>query len=225
VSDRITVITTCTNRKVAPSDSGEFDELPGLQREATTFPAERLYAGGQHRRLMDGVDSLRAHRPVDVWVISAKAGLVPGNVALLPYDESFTGLTPDEVRHRADVLQIPLQFRTIAAKPSALTIVLAGNDYFDAALLAEPIDWRAPAIAFVSPSRATKLVVHPLLRTVPVGQSVAKAWSLPLTLLKGELVRRMLQSLTEGFDPAALLSHQDHLDRLLAPDLQPAIGQ
>ena len=115
----VTVITTCTSRKAAGS----------------AVRAERLYEGEQHRRLMEGVRFLRAIRPVKTWVISAKAGIVAGDEALDPYDESFTGLRPSELQRRATVLRIPERIRAITSEPSAFNLVLLGSQYFDAARL------------------------------------------------------------------------------------------
>ena len=155
-----------------------------------TVPAERLYAGEQHRRLMAGVDALRAQRPVEVWVISAqgRAGLRRGRTRR-PTTTRLPGCRHDELRARADRLGIA-ERRSVgsSANPCALTLLLVGNDYFDAARLDEPVDWAvADARARQPESRRTDARA-PQLRAVAVGQALAKRWSLPLTLLKGEIV-------------------------------------
>ena len=97
MSDAIRVITTCTSRKLATADRARpWSSLPGLARRTRDLPAERLYTGEQHRRLMAGVRrTARLSAPVEVWVISAKAGLISGKHELAPYDESFTGMPAD----------------------------------------------------------------------------------------------------------------------------------
>jgi hypothetical protein len=201
VDDLVRVITTCTSRKAQMPGSSTTASLPGLEPVAAMpIAAERLYVGEQHRRLMAGVDELRARRVVAVWILSAKAGLVPGEDRLDSYDETFAGLRPHELRRRADELGIADAFRHVAGTPCSLTLVLAGNEYFDAAKLAEPVDWGGPAIAFVSTSRALEVQAHCRLRVIAVGQDDAKRFSLPLTLLKGELARRLLSGLAIGSD-------------------------
>lgn len=197
MSGHIRVITTCTSRKVELKTESDHSALPGLAASATV-PAERLYAGEQHRRLMAGIGVLRSRYRVDVWVISAKAGLIRGDEELSPYDESFASLPVDEVRERADRLGIPKDLRQLVALPCNLTILLVGNDYFDAARLDDPVDWASPTLALISPSRAVRMPVHPKLAPLAVGQDLARAWSLPLTLLKGEIARRVLVELSHG---------------------------
>jgi hypothetical protein len=195
MTDRVQIITTCTSLKsaAAASPGSAVDSLPGLEAPANApVTAERLYVGGQHRRLMAGVDELRTRHPVDVWIVSAKVGLVFGDDRMESYDDTFSGLSPRELRRRADALGIPCAFRDVAERNSALTLVLAGNEYFDAARLAEPVEWGSSAIALVSPSRAAEMPAHPSLRVCVVSQAAAKRWSLPLTLLKGEVARRLL---------------------------------
>ena len=109
MSAPIRVITTCTSRKLASVPTPDHDVLPGLECDDGRVPAEVLYTGEQHRRLMAGVRAAEAVRPVEVWVISAKAGLVAGKHELAPYDESFAGM-PTEWWHfdDADATRYPL---------------------------------------------------------------------------------------------------------------------
>jgi hypothetical protein len=197
---RVIVITACTSRKVS----------------GPPVSAERLYLGEQHRRLMDGVDMLRCVRPVDVWVISAKAGVLEGDEPLASYDETFARLTPSKLRSRAEALGIPERVRALAREPSELTLVLAGNDYFDAACLGDPIDWRARTMALISARSAARIPPHPRLRAVGVGQADARRFSLPLTLLKGEFAKRLLAQVASGVRVSDLMdprrSIHDHLD-------------
>jgi hypothetical protein len=196
--------------------------LPGLARDHDALPAERLYAGEQHRRLMAGVRDLEAVRPVDLWVISAKAGLISGKSELAPYDESFAGMGADQLRTAADGLRIPDDFRKLVSHPAALTFVVVGNDYFDAAALDRPVPWGSPTLLFASPSRGTRLPGHRYLRSIPVSQALAKHWSLPLTMLKGELVGRLLTALAAATTtPSELFADENVLNALLIPSDQP----
>jgi hypothetical protein len=217
MSDHIRVITTCTSRKVAVETELDRVALPGMAAPVT-LPAERLYAGEQHRRLMAGIAALRDRFPVDLWVISARAGLIAGDEEIAPYDESFSGLPPGKAREQGDRLGIPRDLRQLATEPCRLNVLLVGNDYFDAARLDERVHWASPTLALVSPSRAARMPAHPNVRPVIVGQALAKEWSLPLTLLKGEIVRRVFFDLGRGSrtvgsvaaDPSLLHTLNDH---------------
>jgi Family of unknown function (DUF6884) len=209
MTDRIRVITTCTSRKLAPVDPGPLAALPGLEHHAAEVPAEELYTGEQHRRLMRGVNELREHQEVEVWVMSARAGLIAGDALIGAYDESFAGMDPAQLRLAADRLRIPQAFRDLVGQRVELTLVLTGNGYFDAAQLEAPVRWGGPTVVLASPSRVARLPAHRNLRSVAVSQSLAKQWSLPLTLLKGEIVRGILIALAHRrITPQALFANE-----------------
>lgn len=221
MSGHIRVITTCTSRKVALETGSDHAALPGLAAPGT-LPAERLYSGEQHRRLMAGINALRDQFRVDLWVISARAGLVAGDEELAPYDESFSGLPTRQAREQADRLGIAADLRRLVAQLCELTILLVGNDYFDAAHLDEPVDWASPTLALVSPSRAARMPSHSNLRPLVVGQTLAREWSLPLTLLKGEIVRRILFDLGRGIrTTGSVMTDESLIDRLNGHSYQP----
>lgn len=226
MTSTVRVITTCTSRKVANPGRADRASLPGLGMVPDApIPAERLYAGEQHRRLMAGVDELRNYRPVEVWVISAKAGFLAGERPTATYDDSFTRLGPGELRRRADDLGIAETLRAVARQPRQLTVILAGNEYFDAARLDEPVEWSGATLALVSPRSASRMPADEFLRVVPVGQAEAKRWSLPLTLLKGEIARRLFSAIALGSDPESIMEPGlDLLTRLAAPRPQILVG-
>lgn len=222
LSDTIRVVTTCTSRKQGAFAGTSRSPLPGLAREDNDLPAELLYIGEQHRRLMVGVRELQAVRPVEVWVISAKAGLISGKHEIAPYDESFAGMRVDAIRAVADRLNIPNDVRRLVGDPAELTMVLVGNDYFDAADLGRPVAWASPTLLFASSSRIAQLPPYPNLRPVVVNQALAKRWSLPLTLLKGELVRRLLSALAStAITPSELFVNDNARHALLTSPALP----
>jgi hypothetical protein len=198
VKSAVRVITTCTSRKVPPIADRRSSPLRVFDQGDQCLAAEDLYAGEQHRRLMAGVHEQRAHRAVEVWVISAGVGLVQGDEKICAYDETFAGASQRQIRDRADVLDIPSSLRRLVAEPCARTFVVAGNHYFDAARLDQSVAWGSPTLALVSHSRALRMPAHPRLQTIAVGQADARQWSLPLTLLKGEIVRRMLVTIAQA---------------------------
>src|SRR5690348_7730055 len=101
---KIQVITSCTGEKrhSAPNqlvqedfrglhDSGLFNAR--LQSLSECFlPAEDMYTGEQHARLMSGVQTIRkslSDDAVDVWILSAGYGLISGHVRIVPYECTF----------------------------------------------------------------------------------------------------------------------------------------
>src|SRR4051812_1872066 len=102
--DRVTVVTSCTGVKAA---------APGA------VPAEDLYRGQQHLRLMRGVRRLRdAGTQVDLWVVSAGYGLVRGSDPVERYDRTFTGLRASKRQEAAQRLGIPAAIRDVLTTPS-----------------------------------------------------------------------------------------------------------
>src|SRR5687768_14802066 len=123
---RVNVITSCTGRKLALA--------PG-----DTAPAERLYCGQHHVRLMRGVEYLRgAGATVDVWIVSAGHGLVHGAEPLATYEKTFQGRRRLERHAMASQLGIPQAIGAVLASRADLTIVLLGDDYLQACQLAGP---------------------------------------------------------------------------------------
>jgi hypothetical protein len=160
---------------------------------------------------MEGVDALRNVRPVETWIISARAGLVAGDEPLRRYDDSFARLGRRELQRRAAALDIPARIRKLATQPRSLTLLLAGNEYFDAARLEEPIEWTGPTVALISPRSVVRCPRHPLFLPVGIGQAEARRFSLPLTLLKGELAKRLLLSLAYGVRAETLFDESSSL--------------
>lgn len=108
---RLLVITSCTGEKaVTSADQLRLDDFRQgathiAQRERALadlcLPAEQLYTGLQHQRLMSGVRALREQArdvTLDLWVLSAGYGLVPAARKLAPYEATFANLGRKELR-------------------------------------------------------------------------------------------------------------------------------
>ena len=195
---RILVVTSCTGLKAIGAG-----EAP--------VPAERLYRGEQHRRLMLGVEAFRAAETgydLDLRILSAGHGLVEGQRPLRFYDTTFSGLGRAEIGRRSRALDVPAAFRRLLAEPYALAILLLGGDYMEAAALDPEDPLGGPAIAFSGPAAARRLA-HPALKIVPAGKEEARRFSCGLVGLKGELAGRLLD----------LLAHRPELaSEVAAPD-------
>ncbi len=102
-------------------------------------PAEDLYSGQQHVRLMRGIHGYQSANgnkaDVDLWILSAGYGLVPGDQKLAPYEYTFQGMKKAELREWADELSVPGEIRRVLAQPYDLVIVLFGDSYLEASAL------------------------------------------------------------------------------------------
>lgn len=183
--DSILVVTSCTGLKAA----GAGD--PPL-------PAERLYTGEQHRRLMRGANAFRAAAnglQLDLRILSAGHGLVRGERRLRSYDTSFAGLRKGEMERRSEELGIPADLGRLLARPYRLIVLLLGEDYMRAAALGPGTRLGGPAIAFGGAGLARRLQGLPGLKVVPAGKREARRFSCGLVGLKGELGGRLLHLL------------------------------
>jgi len=206
---RILVVTSCTGEKVVScqdqltlEDFRQGSEHVDRRERALApllTPAEDLYTGLQHQRLMTGVRALRGDAPdtdLDLWVLSAGHGLVPGDRKLAPYEATFATMGKRELRAWADQLDVPSGIRRLLAQPYDLALVLLGNEYLDACLLASDITFDGPTLLFCGGNKAKSLPVLPRLRVIPLTNPDAKRFSCALIGLKGELAARILRRLT-----------------------------
>jgi hypothetical protein len=195
----ILVITSCTGLKsIGPGDD--------------PVPAERLYRGEQHRRLMRGVESFRAASPgwdLDLRIVSAGHGVVGGREPLGFYDESFAGVPAMEIERRAAARGIPATIAARLAKPYALGLLLLGDDYMRAASLRPETELGGPTLAFGGGALANRFAGSSSLEVVPAGKREARRFSCGLVGLKGELAGRLL---------GLLATRPDLVGQVTAPD-------
>src|SRR4051794_1070577 len=130
-------------------------------------PAEDLYLGQHHVRLMRGVRCLRAAgTEVDVWIVSAQHGVVHGREPLLTYEQTFQGRPAAERRDMATRLGIPKSTRAVLRRPAALALVLLGEDYLDACQLTDDVSAGAQTLLFCAASVAVAMPSMPDVKTV-----------------------------------------------------------
>jgi len=203
---RIVVLTSCTGEKSVESDDGltleDFKKgsahvqareqnLKDLSR-----PAEDLYSGQQHVRLMRGVTELRqrnhAGLSLELYILSAGYGLVAAGRPLAPYEATFKGMGKADLRAWADQLQVPRDFRTLLAGRYDLALVLLGDDYLNACALDDSVALGGPTLLFCGKHAQRHLPKLGNLHTVSIGNADAKRFSCGLVALKGELGRRIL---------------------------------
>jgi hypothetical protein len=197
---RVLVVTSCTSLKaIGPGDA--------------PVPAERLYLGEQHRRLMRGVEAFRAAGngyEIDLQIVSAGHGIVAGKEPLSFYDNSFAGLGGKVIDKHAAQLGIPTAFEELLGRPYALALLLLGDDYMRAASLRPDTGLAGPTLAFCGSALRARLRGVPSLRAVPAGKRETHRFACGLVGLKGEIAGRLLSLLGE---------RPELIGELLDPDL------
>ena len=106
-ANSILILSACTATKAAAASEA-------------AVPAEELYAGQQHRRLMRGVSAYRnagqPAGPLALHIVSAGHGVVPASERLRSYDATFTGMPRPHLRRRAARLGVPRAVSDLLAR-------------------------------------------------------------------------------------------------------------
>lgn len=174
------------------------------QLKAKLTAAEDLYSGMQHARLMRGIEAARrqAGLDVDLHIVSAGYGLVPGSRKLAPYEATFIGMKKAEARAWAKQLDLAADARALLAQPYDLGLVLLGDDYLAALALDETVKLGGPTLLFCGKASAARLRVLDGLRPVVLANKDATRFACGMVGLKGELASRVLERLAS--DPSQL---------------------
>ena len=174
------IVTSCTARKAA------------TQRPV---PAEALYVGEQHVRLMRGVQGARARGDaVDLRIVSARHGLVSGDRRLEVYDETFVGLSRGAVREVGLSLGLPGAFaRLLQAGGYDQALVLLGEQYLDACdALEVELGAEASRVVFLCGHRAAETLRGRGAQVIALGPTEARELGCGLVGLKGEVAARLM---------------------------------
>ena len=185
---RVLVISSCTGSK--------------RDTRGRKMPAEQLYTGQQHKRLMRGVRAMReAHGPnsIDLRIVSAGFGLLRADEKVPTYDTTFSGMGVRKLQNHANRLSIPADLRQILREPYDLAIILLGEQYLKAAQLDDSTRLGGPTIALVGASVARKLPRLARLRPVVLGTQQTRDFACGLVGLKGEVAGRMLEALASDW--------------------------
>ncbi len=209
---RILIVTSCTGEKkhspagqltqddfLSLHDADEFGPMEVMLAKYRT-PAQDLYTGQQHVRLMRGVADLQEKlgaESVDLWIVSAGYGVIPGAREIVPYECTFQGMKGKELNAWREHLGIPSAIRDVLAKPYDLGLVLLGDSYLKACDLDEQVQLGGPTLFFCGSVTARKFPAIPNSRTVILKNQEAKRFSCGLVGLKGELAARLLRKVAE----------------------------
>lgn len=208
---KITIITSCTGDKSVQHERQltleDFKQGLGhvqareQELASVLVPAEDLYSGRQHVRLMRGVTAARkAGIDVELKILSAGYGLIDAQQKLAPYEATFSTMKKKELREWADVLRIPQSIREALKQPSDLTLVLLGDEYLEACSLAEDVQLGGPSILLCGKAASKKVPGLEKLSVVTLSNADAKEFSCALIGLKGELSSRLLERLVQKRD-------------------------
>jgi hypothetical protein len=215
---RIRILTACTGEKAVRHARGltaaDFQRgvahVAARERELAGLltPAEDMYTGQQHVRLMGGVRAWRAAqtdseappRLLSLFILSAGYGLIAAERPIAPYECTFAAMKANDRRRWAERLGVPADCRRVLAEPFDLGLVLLGDAYLSACRLDPALVLGGPTLLFCGRRAAAGLPPLPGLRTVPLGHAEARRFSCPLVALKGELAGRLLRRLDRDAD-------------------------
>ena len=222
---KIRIMTSCTgDKKHSPANQltqADFQLLPqtevfaSREAELNTYrtPAEDLYTGQQHIRLMRGVQLLRQNlgpEKVDLWILSAGYGIIPGSRSIVPYECTFQGMKSSDIKLWGAHLHTPEDARLFFSQSADLTLVFLGDSYLQALQLDEQVVFGAPTL-FLTSTGSDKLVQgQGNWRTLPLTSKDASRFSCGLVGLKGELAHRLSSWLTQqGSDGISTLFNSE----------------
>ena len=207
---KIQVITSCTGEKLHSLENQltqeDFRNLNGKftdrENELATFktPAEDLYTGQQHVRLMQGLNYFRDKRgaeSIDLWILSAGYGLIRGDREVVPYECTFQCMKSKELIDWSDHIQVSAQIRKIFAIPADFTLVLLSDPYLRALQLESTIQYASPTLFFTSRKAQSFIKGQGKFRSIPLFNQEAKRFSCGLISLKGELGKYLLKLIAE----------------------------
>ncbi len=217
---RILILTSCTGAKAVTHERAltlkDFrrgsEHIARRERELADLltPAEDLYTGQQHARLMRGVRALRTARRtdgaraavVDLFILSAGYGWVAGKRKLAPYECTFTGMSSTQLRRWADTLAVPAQARRLLARKYELALVLLGGSYLKACRFRDGPAPGGPVFFLCGADSVGRVLIHPRASELVLAKGDARRFRCGFVGLKGEVAARILELLAA--DPDAL---------------------
>ena len=209
---RLLVISSCTGEKSVDHErrltiadfSQGADHVASRHRELANLltPAESLYSGMQHQRLMRGVSTARSAKgiEIDLHILSAGYGLVPADRKLAPYEATFLTMKRAEARAWAKSLGIASDSRKLLQGRYDLALILLGDDYLDAVALDESIVLGGPTLVFCGLNSAKRLPSVVNLYPVLLTNADTKRFACGQVGIKGEVAARLLERVVAQAD-------------------------
>lgn len=204
---KVRILTSCTGEKLFSPDNQLNQDDFRLLHDRKAFKAredslaefrtaaEDLYTGQQHLRLMQGIKQLQEKAGpinVELWILSAGYGLIPGDRQIVPYECTFQGMKTGELRQWAEHLRVAESAQQFFAEPADLNLILLGDSYLKALCLTDSFPISAPTLFLTSDGALKQIKGKGQIVTVPLSNREAKRFSCGLVALKGELAKRIL---------------------------------
>lgn len=210
---KILVLTSCTRRKRLPAELTwkDFERGPEwirqLEARKSLLPAEQMYTGDQHVRLMRGVRAARTTGiSVGVWILSAGYGLLEGHRKIASYEASFLKLGNREFQRRVKFLGLAQKIPQLLNRLGFdLKLILLGKQYLETFSLAD-LTSRSPTLIVGSSENLDALPSPVGLNKIILKTEDTKNFHCGLVGLKGEVANRIFRRLAspEILTPGAL---------------------
>lgn len=226
---KILILTSCTGEKQhAPAGQltkhdfltlHEREKFRAIEERLAHYrlPAEEMYTGLQHVRLMRGVRAFREKArkgSVDLRIVSAGYGVIKGTRKIVPYECTFQGMKKKELIEWSDHLRIPQEIRKVLATPYDFGLVLLGDSYLGACQLDDQVHLGGPTLFLCGSAVSKRFPSIPHARTVVLTNNETKRFSCGLVGLKGEVASRLLTKISENIRVFPVLVSGDVLSAL-----------
>ncbi len=220
---KICILSSCTDKKLyCPPNQLTRDDFQWIhdrrfiqeeaKLEAFRTPASKLYRGDQHKRLLQGIEEYKRNNPahtIDLWILSAGYGLIPGKREIVPYHCTFRGMKPHEISSWSRFLNIPQTIRQLFTSRYDLLIVLLGEDYLRALELGIDTRFCSPVIFLASQSSSKHIHASGNFRVLELSINDTTRFACGMVGLKGEVGKRLfaflnktgMKGITSLFDP------------------------
>lgn len=206
---KVTVITSCTGAKAAthPRQLTHADFQQGAlhvglretQMTEVCQPAEKMYTGQHHIRLMQGVEIARRNGiEVDVQILSAGYGLIRGGQIIAPYDVTFNTMSVNEAKVWARQLKVRESMQAVLDDNADLVLILLGDRYLKAAELGSIDSTNSPTWAICGKGSIGGLpkFIDPLL----IKQADTTRYRAGMLALKGAVAQTILERVHNGLE-------------------------
>lgn len=208
---KVTVITSCTGAKATthPRQLIHADFQQGALhvgfRETdlaeVSLPAEKMYTGQQHLRLMQGVEIARRNGiEVDVQILSAGYGLIGGGHVIAPYEVTFNTMSAKEATVWARLLRIRESMQAVLCEKADMVLILLGDRYLKAAGLGSIASTNSPTWAICGKGSIGELpkCIDPIL----IKQADTTRYRAGMLALKGAVAQTILERAHTGLERA-----------------------
>lgn len=233
---KVLVITSCTGEKAVHSEQqltlADFRqgaahvEARSAELAELLLPAEVLYTGQQHQRLMRGVAAFRSAAvasggQLDLRILSAGYGLVRGDMPLAPYEATFQGMKAAALKSWAQALGVPQAIRQTLEEDYDLALVLLGEDYLKACELDAQVKLGGPTLLMGGAASLKRLPALSGIKCLALSNGDASRFGCALIALKGELGSRVLVRLSADPNFARSIWEAEDLKSLLEGGAKP----